>query len=97
MKKNILLLIALITFLIVLSTITFINAKQIITKDIIKQEREYDLMWTKAICNDEYCQDYEIRCKDNKVVSKTPITGAILIIDSDWKDPRDTEFRELMC
>lgn len=100
MKKTTRLLAVLTLFLILLLTITFFNIKKIekiITREISSQEREYDMMWTKAICNESYCQDYEIRCKNNQVVSKTPITGAILVLSEDWKDPRDEEFRNRFC
>jgi len=45
---------------------------------------------TKAICNEtNYCQDYQISCKGDKLLLKMPITGAVAQYDSDWKDPRD--------
>jgi len=97
MKKSTILLIALITFLAVLSVIAFSNVEEIITKNLNAEEKEYDMMWTKAICNDEFCQDYEIRCKDNKLISQTPITGAILVIDNNWEDPRPKEMQEELC
>ena len=100
MKKTAILLIALILFLVLLLTIVFFNLKKIekiTTNEVNAQEREYDMMWTKAICNESYCQDYEIRCRNNQIVSKTPITGAILVISKDWEDPRDEEFRNKFC
>ena len=97
MRKITLIIIALIIFLITFSSIVFVNAEQIITKKLDAQEREYDFMWTKAICNESFCQDYEIRCKNNQLVSQTPITGAILVIDNDWEDPRPKEMQEFLC
>jgi hypothetical protein len=97
MKKEIALLIALLILLAVLLTITFFNVEKILSQDLDAQEREYDIMWTKAICNDSYCQDYQIYCKNNEVVHLKPITGAILVIDNNWQDPRTKEFQELMC
>lgn len=97
MKKITLLLISLLILLAVLLTIVFVNAQQIISQKMDSEKREYDMMWTKAICNDSYCQDYEIYCKNDELIDLKPITGAILVIDDDWRDPRPKEFRELMC
>jgi hypothetical protein len=103
MRKISLLIIALIIFLVVLLSIVFVNAQQIFLKNLNasekneKFEKEYDFMWTKALCNDSFCQDYEIYCKRGKVVNQVPITGAILFIDENWEDPRPIEFQELMC
>ena len=53
--------------------------------------------YTKAICDDSnYCEDYEIACKGNDLVSFTP-TGAAIQLDNDWKDPRDKELIERLC
>ncbi len=50
---------------------------------------------TKAICNtSNFCQDYEITCKDNEVVKQQPITGAAIQHNEDWQDPR-TDARDL--
>jgi hypothetical protein len=59
--------------------------------------KEYDYAWTKAICNETHCQDYEIICKDKKVISQNPISGAAITIDNDWDDPRDESFRNKLC
>lgn len=46
--------------------------------------------YTKAICNStNFCQDYEITCNNNEVVSKTPISGAVIQHEQNWKDPRN--------
>ncbi len=97
MKKTTILIIALILFLALISTITFINAKQIISNFSNSSEKEYDFMWTKAICNDEFCQDYKIYCKDKQLVKQVPITGATMEIDKDWQDPRPTEIKNKLC
>ena len=88
---------ALITLLVVLLTITLLNVEKIIASKLTPEQREYDMMWTKAICDENSCQDYEIRCKDNKVISQTPITGAILVVDNNWEDPRPKEMQEQLC
>ena len=54
--------------------------------------------WTKAICDkNNYCQDYEIVCKDTNLISKTPITGAAVQFSENWQDPRDKETIESFC
>lgn len=97
MGKYIRLVIVILIFLLLISLLIFSNAERIITRNLDAEEREYDTMWTKAICNEEFCQDYEIRCKGNRVVSQTPITGAILVIDENWEDPRPKEMQEFLC
>lgn len=34
--------------------------------------------FTKAICNETHCQDYEIHCNKNTTIKINPITGAII-------------------
>jgi hypothetical protein len=59
---------------------------------------EYRYTHTKAICNEtNYCQDYEIVCKDNTIISIKPITGAFVQHALDWKDSRDKETIEKLC
>ena len=59
---------------------------------------EYTHSHTKAICNDQnLCQDYEIFCKDKKIVKMNPITGAVIQFSEDWEDPRDEEIRSGSC
>lgn len=53
---------------------------------------------TKAICNSaNFCQDYEIFCKNEKVVKMSPITGASIQFSPSWKDKRDENIRNEMC
>jgi hypothetical protein len=50
--------------------------------------------YTKAICNDSnYCQDYEIVCNGNDIVTTNPINGAVVQNPEDWEDPRPEEER----
>ncbi len=59
-------------------------------QDTSQNTNEY--IYTKAICNESnYCQDYEIKCKNNETLSMTPITGAVIQHSNDWKDPRTQE------
>jgi len=41
------------------------------------------------------CQDYEIYCKKDKLISIAPITGAVIQFNEDWQDPRTQEQKEL--
>ena len=53
--------------------------------------------FTKAICNDSYCQDYIINCENDKTTSIITISGAAIQFDKDWKDPRTKEQIEKLC
>lgn len=49
---------------------------------------------TKAICTeDNYCMDYEIICKNSKILEMR-FTGAAVQFSQDWKDPRTLEQKE---
>ena len=53
--------------------------------------------YTKAVCNEtNYCEDYEITCQDDEVVSMSP-TGSAIQFSNDWQDPRDEEIIERIC
>ena len=53
--------------------------------------------WTKAICDGEQCQDYEITCKKNDFVEMKPIVGAVIQISENWSDPRTSEEINRLC
>jgi len=53
-----------------------------------KQSPEYTHSWTKAVCNETQCQDYEIYCNGNELINQTAITGAVIAIGNGWADPR---------
>jgi len=67
------------------------------SNNLLKSKNTYDYSWTKAICNETQCQDYEIVCKDKKIISQTPLTGAVITIDENWQDPRNEEFKNKFC
>ena len=68
------------------------------TGRVIQEEDKYTHSYTKAICNKtNYCQDYEVICKDNEVIDIKPIKGAGVQYPQDWKDPRDKETRDRLC
>jgi len=52
-------------------------------------------MSTKAVCNqNNYCEDYEIYCK-NENVEKTSATGMAIQLPNNWKDLRNSS--EFSC
>ena len=58
---------------------------------------EYSYSWTKAICNETYCQDYQIFCNEDKLVRQTPVTGAVISISENWIDPRNETNINRVC
>jgi len=59
---------------------------------------EYTNSHTKAICTAEnFCQDYQIFCKNSEFIAKTPITSAVIQLPETWKDPRPLELRDNYC
>jgi len=56
---------------------------------INQKENPQIYTYTKAICNQSnFCQDYEIICKGNKIIGSKPLTGAVIQHSDDWEDPR---------
>lgn len=54
--------------------------------------------FTKAICNEtNYCQDYEITCKNGELTDINPLTGAAIQNPSNWQDPRNQTTRDKLC
>ena len=90
--KKILLKTTLILLIIFLFLIIFFILKPKITGKSINQQ-----MSTKAICdNNNYCEDYEIICEQNKVKSFIP-TGMAIQNPSSWQDSRTPEQIEELC
>ena len=69
----------------------------LITSLIFSRTEINSYSYTKAICNEtNYCEDYEINCEGNKVVSMK-FTGAAIQNSLSWEDPRDKESIEKLC
>ena len=86
---------------IILTTILSLNVLSSIN-GVVKGNHvkipEHAHSYTKAICNSEnLCQDYEVFCKEKKVIRMNPITGAVVKFSESWKDPRDKEARNKFC
>jgi len=64
----------------------------VITGDVIQD----NFSFTKAICQDNYCQDYEIVCINKTLISLKPLTEMARFPDS-WQDPRTSEDRDKLC
>lgn len=95
MKKITVLLVVLI--LIFITSIVFLSLnllKQEITGGIILNHYSH----TKAICNEtNYCQDYEIVCNGEEIISINPLTGMAIQHSSNWEDPRNESTRNILC
>ncbi len=56
----------------------------------LPENKEDKYSYTKAICNQtNYCQDFEIKCRGEKLIKTTPITGAVVQFSRTWKDSRE--------
>jgi len=72
--------------------LSFSIYKQTITGKVVEDYYTY----TKAICNESnYCQDYEIVCKNGELEQMNPITGASVQNPENWKDPRPESERNM--
>ncbi len=82
-------IIIILIILIVLGITVFLSIAPLLTgKAIEETSKQYS--HTKAICNESnFCQDYEIICESNKLISSKPLTGAVIQHQEDWEDPRD--------
>ena len=93
MKKRTSLITALMVILILLTTLLLA-----LTTSNSSSNYPHLFSHTKAICNSEnLCQDYEIFCKDQKIIKMSPITGAAVQFSADWKDQRSEEKIKKVC
>jgi len=67
-----LLKISLVLIAIILTISTLILLNKNITGNSVSEFYTY----TKAICDENICQDYYIICNENKLIDKSPITGS---------------------
>ena len=71
--------------LVLLANLLFFFARKSMTGNAIEM-----YSYTKAICNENACQDYEISCENDNLIYKPPITEKVYFSD-DWEDPRSEE------
>lgn len=96
-KAAIILIIIIIIVITIIFSILFLNPN-LTGSAIENQENENTYTYTKAICNNtHFCQDNEISCKGEEIVSVSPISGAAVQFDQDWEDPRDEEVIKKVC
>ncbi len=92
MKKPIILAIVLAIILATILSLAMVSSKG----NYVKIGHTHS--FTKAICDSKsLCQDYEIFCKDQKVIKMNPITGAVVQFSESWQDPRTSEQRNEFC
>jgi hypothetical protein len=87
MKK----IVILVIFLVLLSVFFFLISLNFLDKS------PENYSWTKAICNNTHCSDYEIVCDGKNMISQTPITGAVIKISNNWEDPREEKIEKEFC
>ncbi len=59
---------------------------------------ELGYTYTTAICNStSFCQDYEVKCKNNTLVNFNPITGSAIQFPENWEDPRKNNSMGGLC
>jgi len=80
----------LLIFLIILT----LNLDKI-TGSAVSDAHKYS--YTKAICKETTCQDYEIVCNGHEIISITPLTEAIIKISKDWHEPRPEKDIKTVC
>lgn len=69
-----------------------------LAQDQILQQKSLNISsFTKAVCENNFCQDYFFECKDKIIKSISPITGASIQFDKNWKDPRTNEQINKAC
>jgi len=92
MNKFIIILI-LIIIVTMLLTFTHTNISVLVSEKIKLNTSSF----TKAVCEEKYCQDYLFNCNNEKIISIAPITGAAVKFDENWKDPRTEEQIGKLC
>jgi hypothetical protein len=89
--------IIILSVILVLSVVLISFKISGLNSDNSNSSLDYNHSWTKAICNETHCQDYEIYCKDSEFVRQNLITGAVISIPKGWEDPRNDTMREKIC
>ena len=77
-----------IILILIIGTLLFFLSRNLILTSKVTKENVYT--FTKAICTENnYCQDYELKCNNAELVSMSQITGAAVQFSKDWQDPRN--------
>ena len=96
-KQQIKIIIIIILVIIILALASILLVNKSLTGFIINEQND-TYMYTKAICNEtNFCQDTEITCQGNKLISVKPIEGAVIQHSEDWQDPRAKDEVDKLC
>ena len=91
MNKKIVLLVLILAIVLLVSGVFLANS--VITGQVVllsDGDREFDYVWTTALCEDNKCRDYEVKCKNGSVLDIKPVTGFV-VFGEDWQDLRQNE------
>jgi len=88
MKKQILIL-SVILLLLIVSSVLLASTVFTLTGESV---REFDYVWTTALCEESGCRDYEVVCLDGEAIKMDAVSG-VVAIPNNWEDLR--EDREL--
>lgn len=93
MNKIAILMIILVTTIVSISAVNYVS-----DDDTNYVKMSYTHSFTKALCNENnLCQDYEITCNEKNIISRSPITGAVVQFPKNWQDPRSEEVKKTFC
>lgn len=85
-----------VIFVILVGTLSLVTSGMFDDKN--SEDIPYTHSFTKAICTEtNFCQDFEIVCKDTQLVKISPITSASIQLPSSWEDPRTIEQKNKVC
>jgi len=87
-KRTIISIIILILIALAIAVFLYFNyTGQDLTGSAVLNE----YLYTTAICNNSnYCEDYEVECKGEEVVSLT-LTGSFIQQEEEWQDKRENK------
>lgn len=92
--KDKLILFLTITLIILAGTLIIFLSNEFTGKTI--GEIDFTHTYTIARCNStNFCQDYEVKCKNKTVLSFNPITGSAVQFPEDWEDSRENNSEDL--
>lgn len=92
--KAILLLI--LCLILLVGNLIFLSSYDLITGNIINKSYPNKYSFTKAICEKNVCQDYEIACINRTMISQIPLTEKVYFPE-DWKDNRSEDAIKKLC
>ncbi len=87
-----------LSFLLILlvGNLLFLSSYMLATGSVISQPAERNYSFTKAICVENMCQDYEIACKNELLISQKPVSEKVYFPET-WQDRRTEEEKSQFC